>query len=58
MRIYLRGGRGWGVSVGVIGGLILLVIVATITFWAAAIVAATLIIWLFARAFIAAWRRR
>jgi hypothetical protein len=57
MRIYLRGGRGWGVSVGVIGGLILLVIVATITFWAAVIVAATLIIWLFARVLIALRRR-
>jgi hypothetical protein len=38
MRFYLRTGRG--VSVGIIGGLVLLILLAATVFWVAVIVAA------------------
>jgi hypothetical protein len=60
VRFYVRGGSGWGVSVGLLGGLVLLVLVAALWFWLAVIVAAVIVLtalWLLARALIAAWRR-
>ena len=58
MRIYLRGGNGWGVSVGIVGALVIGVLVATTVFWVAAVVAAVLVVWLLARVLIAALHRR
>jgi hypothetical protein len=58
MRIYLRGGNGWGVSVGIVGALVVGVLVATTVFWVAAVAAAVLVLWLIARMLIALLHRR
>jgi hypothetical protein len=58
MRIYLCGGNGWGLSVGIVGALVIGVLVATTVFWIAAVVAAVLVVWLLARVLIAVLHRR
>ena len=57
MRLYVHG-RSGGVSVGIIGGLILLILVATTAFWVAVLVGAMLAVaGLYAGAR-SVWRRR
>jgi hypothetical protein len=59
VRVYLRGRRG-GVSVGVVGALVLGVLLAAAWFWLAVVIAAVAVVavlGLFARALIARWRR-
>ena len=58
MRICLCGGSGWGLSVGIVGALVIGVLVATTVFWIAAVVAAVLVVWLLARVLIAVLHRR
>jgi len=44
VKFYLRTGRGTGVSVGIVGALVLGILVATTVFWLAVIVVAILVL--------------
>jgi hypothetical protein len=57
VRFYLRTGQGSGVSVGIVGALILLIVMAALWFWVAAIVAAVVVLALLVRAVIAIFTR-
>jgi len=43
-RFYVRGGNGWGVSVGIIGAILIGIALATTVFWLAVIVVAILVL--------------
>jgi hypothetical protein len=57
VRLYVRGGRGWGVSVGIVGALVLGLLVAALWFYIALAVAAVLVLAGVAYAARAVWQR-